>query len=59
MVRASDLYCYVLMDLGSIPPLSSFLIKSLHTVTQSHVFSIESYQTYVVATSWLMTMAEW
>ena len=27
--------------------------------TQNQVLSIESYQTYVVTTSWLITMAEW
>ena len=48
-------YCY---------DIDPFLMHSsdkvlLNPYTQSKVLSIESYQTYVVTTSWLKTMAEW
>ena len=33
--------------------------STLNPYTQSKVLSIESYQTYAVTKSWLMTMAEW
>ena len=58
--NCSDVELVVWKKWGTGPFLMQSSDKVLfNPYTQNQVFSIKSYQTYVVTTTWLMTMAEW